>query len=141
MSSDALCIGLPARVDRDCRVLVLGSMPGVASLQEQQYYAHPRNRFWPLLGDLCGFDPALAYEARLRALADAGVGLWDVIGRCERRGSLDADIVRGSEVPNALPSLIAGLPRLRLVCGTSRSGPPRTAGACPRRTRRRPRAA
>jgi len=115
VSSDALCIGLPARVDRDCRVLLLGSMPGVASLQEQQYYAHPRNRFWPLLGDLCGFDPALAYEARLRALADAGVGLWDVIGQCERRGSLDADIVRGSEVPNALPALIAGLPRLRLV--------------------------
>jgi len=95
VSSDALCIGLPARVDRDCRVLVLGSMPGVASLQEQQYYAHPRNRFWPLLGDLCGFDPALAYEARLRALADAGVGLWDGSGQCERCGSLDADSVRG----------------------------------------------
>ncbi|MGE6333254.1 DNA-deoxyinosine glycosylase [Stenotrophomonas sp. NPDC077659] len=115
MSGNALCIGLPARVAADCRVLVLGSMPGVASLQEQQYYAHPRNRFWPLLGDLCGFDPALAYPARLRALADAGVGLWDVIGQCERRGSLDADIVRGSEVPNALPALIAGLPQLRLV--------------------------
>lgn len=115
MSSEALCIGLPARVEVDCRVLVLGSMPGVASLQEQQYYAHPRNRFWPLLGDLCGFDPALAYEARLRALADAGVGLWDVIGQCQRRGSLDADIVRGSEVPNALPALIAGLPGLRLI--------------------------
>ncbi|AWH54838.1 DNA-deoxyinosine glycosylase [Stenotrophomonas sp. ESTM1D_MKCIP4_1] len=115
MSSDAFCTGLPAQVDVDCRVLVLGSMPGVASLQEQQYYAHPRNRFWPLMGDLCGFDPSLPYAARLRALAAAGVGVWDVIGQCQRRGSLDAGIVRGSEVPNPLPALIAGLPRLRLV--------------------------
>ncbi|WP_199913888.1 MULTISPECIES: DNA-deoxyinosine glycosylase [Stenotrophomonas] len=115
VSVEHLCIGFPAQVNDDCRVLLLGSMPGVASLQEQQYYAHPRNRFWPLLSALCGFDAGLPYAQRLHALAAARVGLWDVIGQCQRRGSLDADIVRGSEVPNALPALIAGLPSLVLI--------------------------
>lgn len=115
VSVEHLCIGFPAQVNDDCRVLLLGSMPGVASLHEQQYYAHPRNRFWPLLGALCGFDAGLPYAQRLHALAAVRVGLWDVIGQCQRRGSLDADIVRGSEVPNALPALIASLPSLVLI--------------------------
>jgi len=109
------CIGFPAQVSPQCRVLVLGSMPGVASLQAAQYYAHPRNRFWPLMQLLCEVDATLAYPARIAALNAAGVGLWDVIGRCERRGSLDASIVRGSDVPNALPALIARLPGLRAI--------------------------
>ncbi|MGF6417306.1 TDG/mug DNA glycosylase family protein [Stenotrophomonas sp. AN71] len=115
MSIATLCIGLQAQVNVDCRVLLLGSMPGVASLQEQRYYAHPRNRFWPVVAGICGFDAGLAYEQRLQALTSQGIGLWDVIGRCERRGSLDADIVRGTEVPNALPELIATLPELELI--------------------------
>ncbi len=106
---------LPAQVKVDCRVLILGSMPGVASLQAECYYAHPRNRFWPLMGALCDFDPRAAYEQRMAALQAAGAGLWDVIGRCERRGSLDAAIVRGSEVANPLPTLIQRLPRLQLI--------------------------
>lgn len=114
VSAATLCVGLQAQVNVDCRVL-LGSMPGVASLQEQRYYAHPRNRFWPLMADICGFDAALPYVQRLQALNAAGIGLWDVIGRCERRGSLDADIVRGTEVANALPELIATLPELKLI--------------------------
>ncbi|KAF1014928.1 MAG: hypothetical protein GAK31_02415 [Stenotrophomonas maltophilia] len=109
------CQGFPAQVNDPCTVLVLGSMPGIASLQAGQYYAHPRNRFWPLMGLLCGFDAALPYEQRLRALQASGGGLWDVIGQCRRRGSLDAHIERGSEVPNALPALLARLPRLQLV--------------------------
>ena len=68
-----------------------------------------------LLADICGFDAALPYTQRLLALQAAGVGVWDVIGQCERRGSLDADIVRGTEVPNALPELIASLPELELI--------------------------
>lgn len=115
VSAATLCVGLQAQVNVDCRVLLLGSMPGVASLQEQRYYAHPRNRFWPLMADICGFDAALPYVQRLQALNVAGIGLWDVIGRCERRGSLDADIVRGTEVANALPELIATLPELKLI--------------------------
>jgi TDG/mug DNA glycosylase family protein len=109
------CIGLAAQVAADCRVLVLGSMPGVASLQAEQYYAHPRNRFWPLMAALTGIDAAQPYAARMHALQSAGVGVWDVIGACERRGSLDAAIVRGSEVANALPALIERLPQLRAV--------------------------
>jgi len=107
--------GLPAQVNAQCRVLVLGSMPGMASLQAARYYAHPRNRFWPLMGALCGFDPQLDYPRRLACLQRSGVGLWDVIGRCRRRGSLDAAIVRGSEVANPLPVLLQGLPRLQAI--------------------------
>lgn len=113
--TQTLLHGLPAQIRDDCRVLILGSMPGEMSLEHARYYAHPRNRFWPLLGALCGFDPALDYDARLRALHAAGVGLWDVIGQCRRRGSLDASIVRGSEVANPLPQRIARLPQLRLI--------------------------
>ncbi|WP_334179009.1 DNA-deoxyinosine glycosylase [Pseudoxanthomonas sp.] len=98
--------GLPPMVGDDCRVLVLGSMPGDASLQATRYYAHPRNRFWPVMAALCGFAPDLAYDERLRGLLSAGVGLWDVIGQCERRGSLDACIVRNSEVANPIGDLL-----------------------------------
>lgn len=98
--------GLPAQVAPGCRVLVLGSMPGDASLAAAQYYAHPRNRFWPVMGALCGFDPARDYALRLHALQQAGVGLWDVIGACRRAGSLDAAIERGSEVINPVADLI-----------------------------------
>lgn len=101
-----LLTGLPPSIGVDCRVLVLGSMPGDASLQAAHYYAHPRNRFWPLMASLCGFSTDLPYEARMRGLHDAGVGLWDVIGQCERRGSLDAHIVRGSEVANPVGDLL-----------------------------------
>ena len=102
----ALLTGLPPSVRAGCRVLVLGSMPGDASLQAARYYAHPRNRFWPLMASLCGFAVDMPYEARMHSLHDAGVGLWDVIGRCERRGSLDASIVRGSEVANPVADLL-----------------------------------
>lgn len=90
-------------------------MPGVASLQAQRYYAHPRNAFWPLMGDLLGFDPQLDYSARLAALKQAGVALWDVLGHCERPGSLDADIVRDSCVPNDFAHFFRTHPRVRTV--------------------------
>ena len=115
MTNETVLQGLPAQVNARCRVLVLGSMPGMASLQAARYYAHPRNRFWPLMGALCGFDPQLDPAQRLARLQQAGVGLWDVIGRCRRRGSLDAAIVRGSEVANAVPALVRELPRLQAI--------------------------
>ncbi|KAF1721794.1 DNA-deoxyinosine glycosylase [Pseudoxanthomonas wuyuanensis] len=110
-----LLLGLPPHIAADCRVLVLGSMPGDASLSVQQYYAHPRNRFWPLLAQICRFDPALAYPQRLAALQAAGFGLWDVIGQCRRAGSLDSAIVRGSEVINPIGARLPALPRLRAI--------------------------
>lgn len=115
MPGTELLQGLPPWVADGCRVLVLGSMPGAASLAQAQYYAHPRNRFWPLMAEICGFPSGLDYAQRLAALQKAGIGLWDVIGQCHRRGSLDADIVAGSEVANDLPLLWRAHPRLRAV--------------------------
>ncbi len=85
--------GLPPVVDQQTRVLVLGSFPGVASLAAKQYYAHPRNHFWPIMGALVG-EPLvdLPYPRRLDALRRHGVGLWDVIVACHRVGSSDQAI-------------------------------------------------
>lgn len=103
------------------RVLVLGSLPGEASLAAQRYYAHPANQFWRLIGGVIGQDVAgLDYDARLAALAGAGIGLWDTIASARRKGSLDTAI-REAE-PTALAALVAGLPALRAVAfngGTS----------------------
>ncbi|WP_018410333.1 DNA-deoxyinosine glycosylase [Methyloversatilis thermotolerans] len=74
------------------RILILGSMPGEASLSAGRYYAHPRNQFWPIAGALFGASPDLPYEHRLQRLKDAGIALWDVLESCQRCGSLDADI-------------------------------------------------
>jgi TDG/mug DNA glycosylase family protein len=85
--------GLPPVLGRNTTVLILGSFPGEASLAARQYYAHPRNHFWPLVG--AAIDVPLAsmpYRARLRELRTRGIGLWDVIVSCERRGSLDGAI-------------------------------------------------
>lgn len=84
----------------DARVLILGSMPGKASLEADQYYAHPRNAFWRLMGDLLGAGPDLPYLERMEKLKAAGIALWDVIAACERESSLDADIVGATVRPN-----------------------------------------
>ncbi|MFP5467437.1 MAG: DNA-deoxyinosine glycosylase [Gammaproteobacteria bacterium] len=85
--------GLPPVIGPATRVLVLGSFPGVASLRAQQYYGHPRNQFWTILGSLWSLDlMAMAYVDRLACVRDRGLGIWDVYASCEREGSLDADI-------------------------------------------------
>jgi hypoxanthine-DNA glycosylase len=100
--------------DARTRLLVLGSFPGAASLAAQQYYGHPRNQFWPILGALWGIDlPAMAYARRLQVLLERGLGLWDVYARCRRPGSLDSAI-RDAE-PNDLAGLAARLPLLQAV--------------------------
>ncbi|KRC70888.1 DNA-deoxyinosine glycosylase [Achromobacter sp. Root83] len=98
------------------RVLVLGSMPGVASLRQAQYYAHPRNAFWPLAARICGFDPVLDYPGRLRALQACGIALWDVLRACERPGSLDADIRNDTLVPNDFREFLGRHPGIVRVC-------------------------
>ncbi len=96
----------------DARVLVLGSMPGEASLAAVRYYAHPRNAFWPIMDALFGAGPQLPYAARLARLNAAGVALWDVIARCERSGSLDSAITPASVEPNDFAALFAACPQI-----------------------------
>jgi hypoxanthine-DNA glycosylase len=98
----------------DTRILVLGSLPGAASLAQQRYYANPQNDFWRLIGAVIGRDLVpLAYEARLEALLDARVGLWDTVASATRDGSLDATI-RLHEASD-LAALIPQLPELRAL--------------------------
>lgn len=97
----------------DTRLLILGSLPGARSLAEQQYYAHPTNQFWRLVGDMIRQPLAeLAYDDRLTALRAAKVGLWDVIRSAERHTSSDS-LIREVEAHD-LPALVATLPDLRM---------------------------
>ncbi|WP_322014472.1 DNA-deoxyinosine glycosylase [Paraburkholderia sp. J12] len=101
----------PPVVDAQTRVLILGSLPGEASLAQQQYYAHKQNRFWHLVGDVIGEDlPAMAYADRLQALLAHRIGLWDVVAQARRTGSLDGNIRDHSG--NDLVTLTDGLPQL-----------------------------
>jgi hypoxanthine-DNA glycosylase len=101
-------------VDSNTRLLILGSLPGEMSLAQGQYYAHKQNRFWHLIGDVIGEPlPGMSYEARLQALLDHRVGLWDVIAKARREGSLDSRI--RDHATNDLAALVAGLPNLAAV--------------------------
>ncbi len=88
--------GLPPLVNRQTRLLILGSFPSVSSLSAQQYYAHPRNQFWPILQEIYGDWPintgADSYQINSEWLLSKGLGLWDVYASCERKGSLDQHI-------------------------------------------------
>lgn len=95
------------------RVLILGSLPGAVSLRRGQYYGNPQNQFWRLVADALGAPLPDGYEARLAALAAAGIGLWDVVGAARRIGSLDAAI--RDHQPNPLRAFVATLPALRAV--------------------------
>jgi double-stranded uracil-DNA glycosylase len=98
------------------RVLILGTMPGKASLRAGQYYAHPQNAFWRIAGTILGFDPASPYEARIALMRAAGVAVWDVLKSCTRQSSLDSDIVHATAVPNDLPAFLGEHPQIRRVC-------------------------
>ncbi|PVM83280.1 DNA-deoxyinosine glycosylase [Caulobacter endophyticus] len=114
MSGETRKRGFPPVVGPDVRVLVLGSLPGDASLAAAQYYGHPRNGFWRLMGAVVERDlVALPYDQRLAALLAAGVGLWDVHAEAVRPGSLDAAIKDAAD--NDLLGLVNGLPSLRAV--------------------------
>ncbi len=102
------------------RILILGSMPGRESLDRQQYYAHPRNAFWPIMLALLKGDPDLPYPERLRLLTGNRISLWDVIGSCTRSGSLDAAIPAASERPNRLDQFCRRHPELEVIAFNGR---------------------
>ncbi|WP_081911376.1 DNA-deoxyinosine glycosylase [Thioalkalivibrio sp. ALJ1] len=114
MSQTPDLAAFPPLLRADTRVMVLGSFPGVASLKAQAYYAHPRNQFWPIVGQILGEPFAeLDYPNRVERLLSRGVGLWDVYGACSREGSLDSAIRQ--PVPNDLGRLAREAPGLRLI--------------------------
>lgn len=94
----------------EARILILGSMPSAESLRRQQYYGHPRNAFWPIMGALFGAGPSLPYADRTARLAAAGVAVWDVIAACARATSADAEI--RDERPNDFAGFFATHPRI-----------------------------
>ena len=106
--------GLPPVISRNTRLVILGSFPGAASLAARQYYAHPRNHFWPLLSALWSLDfAALSYRHRLAVLRERGLGVWDVYASCRRAGSLDSAIEDAQL--NDLASLRRRAPGLQAV--------------------------
>ena len=105
--------GFPPIVSESSKLLILGSMPGATSLRAGQYYAHPQNAFWPIMGELFEAGPSLPYEKRVERLQSVGVALWDVLQACSRPGSLDASITE--EVANDFPALFGKYPDITHV--------------------------
>lgn len=106
------CKSFKASVDKNSLVLILGSMPGVKSLEEQEYYAHPQNRFWRLMGEICQEQKLniFSYNEKLKTLLKNHIALWDTIGTCKREGSLDSDIE--NEKPNDIRKLLNTYPKI-----------------------------
>jgi TDG/mug DNA glycosylase family protein len=100
----------------DARLLILGSMPGVASLEATQYYAFPRNAFWKIMGDLFATGPQLDYRSRLQKLMTHHIALWDVIEACKRPGSLDSAISKDSMTTNDFIGFFESHPQITHVC-------------------------
>jgi hypoxanthine-DNA glycosylase len=110
-----LICGFPPIATPDARILVLGSMPSVASLAKQQYYGHRQNAFWRIMGRLVGAGPELPYEERKRILCEHHVAVWDVLRECRREGSLDTAIRVETESPNDFVSFLSAQPHIETV--------------------------
>jgi hypoxanthine-DNA glycosylase len=101
--------------DKSAQVLILGSMPGVLSLRANQYYAHPRNAFWPIMASLYDFNPHSTYDSRVQSLKESHIAVWDVLHSCVRMGSLDSAIVNGSRIANDFRSFFKHHPNIKLI--------------------------
>ncbi len=100
------CLSFLPVIDNNSKVLILGSMPGIKSLEAQQYYAYSRNRFWKLMGVFCNCSNMhnLSYDEKIKIVLENNFAIWDVLGFCERDGSLDSSIE--NEVPNDISKLL-----------------------------------
>ncbi len=96
----AVEIGFPPIANKNAEILILGSMPSVKSLQQQQYYAHPRNAFWPIMSALFNIEKGSSYQLRCQQLMKNNVAVWDALKACQRQGSLDSNIETNSMVAN-----------------------------------------
>ena len=108
-------IGFPPVLGESPRILILGTMPSVKSLEEQQYYGHPRNAFWWIMSQICDFPLELSYETRLARAKSAGVAIWDVAHSCHRPGSLDSNIDQTTLRANDIPILLRSNPSIGLI--------------------------
>jgi hypoxanthine-DNA glycosylase len=108
--------GFPPVAAADARRLILGSLPGALSLARQEYYAQPRNAFWPIMGALVGAAPDIVYAKRLEHLTAARIALWDVCASGFRPGSLDSAIQPGSVVPNDFATFFAAHRQIEVIC-------------------------
>lgn len=100
----------------DARVLILGTLPGAASLVQGQYYAQPRNLFWHIMAEVAGAGPSLPYEERLRCLVAQRLALWDVCANATRPGSLDSSIRTDSVRLNDFSRFLSSHPHIQRIC-------------------------
>ena len=105
----------------DAQILILGSLPGVRSLEEARYYAQPRNVFWKIMGALFEAAPELPYQTRLQRLRDARIALWDVVAAAVRPGSLDAHIRRETIEVNDFEGFLRRHRSISLICCNGRT--------------------
>ncbi len=103
----------PPIVDQDSRILILGSIPGVKSLEMQQYYAHPQNKFWNIIFEIFDESFTTDYSEKLKILKKNKIALWDVIDSCERKGSLDSEI--RNEKTNQIFELLNDHPKIKAI--------------------------
>ncbi|MDR5659437.1 DNA-deoxyinosine glycosylase [Serpentinicella sp. ANB-PHB4] len=100
-------------IDHESKVLILGSMPGVKSLEENQYYGNARNHFWKIIYKLFNKEIEQDYNKKIKLLKGNKIALWDVINTCYRKGSLDANII--AEQPNDIVALLEEYPNIKFV--------------------------
>ncbi len=108
--------GFAPVIEDGARILILGSLPGQRSLSERQYYAHPRNAFWRIMGEMLEFDFGEPYIERCNILKNRGIALWDVLASSRRPGSLDSSIDVGSARANDFSSLFKRHQEIKLIC-------------------------
>ena len=105
-------------VGRDPRIVILGSMPGVVSLQAVQYYANPRNAFWAIIAELFDIDIDCSYQSRVAQVAQLPLIMWDTLKACHREGSLDSKILRQQIEANDIAGLLGQHRGLRDIAFT-----------------------